>query len=146
VQSDGAVFVLRLAEAQARYEGAAAIHLPLINAGNGADAHPTQALLDMYTIQGELRRIATLKIGMFGDVKHGRAVRSLSLCAALFDNELLFISPEDLRMPSPLPEKLNELPDCYHERTDVRELLPALDAFYVTRIQIERFPPADRSV
>jgi aspartate carbamoyltransferase len=140
------VIVLRLPEAPALYEGAEAIQIPLINAGNGADEHPTQALLDMYTIQRELGRIKNLKIGMLGDLKHGRTVHSLSLCAALFDNELHFISPEDLRMPSPLLEKLNGIPVRYHEHTDIHEILAELDVLYVTRIQRERFPASDLSV
>ena len=140
------VIVLRLPEAQALYEGAEAIQIPLINAGNGSDEHPTQALLDMYTIQQEVGRISNLKIGMLGDLKHGRTVHSLALCAALFDNELHFISPEDLRMPSTVLEKLNGFPARYYSHSDVREILPELDVLYVTRIQKERFPASDLSV
>jgi aspartate carbamoyltransferase len=133
------VIVMRHYDKQAPFIGAKALRIPLINAGNGTDEHPTQALLDMYTIKQELRSISGLKIGMVGDLKYGRSMHSLAQCAALFGNELYFISPESLRMPEEVLIKLQTLSACYYESTDLLGVLPKLDVLYINRMQKERF-------
>jgi len=113
---------------------------PVINGGDGANQHPTQTLLDLYTIRKEKGRIDQLKIGFLGDLKYGRAVHSLVETLCHFDVELSLISPTSLRLPPQLRDKLEATGISY---TEDQEILPAaagLDILYTTRIQKERFP------
>jgi aspartate carbamoyltransferase catalytic subunit len=111
--------------------------VPVINGGDGAGQHPTQTLLDLFTIYEELGRIDKLNIGLLGDLRYGRTVHSLAAALARFGNQLHFIAPKTLAMPGRVTETL---PDGWSEHTELEGLLPELDVLYVTRIQRERFP------
>ncbi|NJE85238.1 aspartate carbamoyltransferase [Thermococcus sp. CX2] len=114
--------------------------IPVINAGDGSNQHPTQTLLDLYTIKRTFGKIDGLKIGLLGDLKYGRTVHSLAEALAFYDVELYLISPELLRMPKHIVEELKERGVRVHETTDLEGTIGELDLLYVTRIQKERFP------
>jgi aspartate carbamoyltransferase catalytic subunit len=127
-------------------EGAARLaaefaQVPIINAGSGAEEHPTQALLDMYTMQKELGRIDGLNIALVGDLRFGRTVHSLAYALSLYNVSLFFISPELLRMRREVLDTISERIKVV-ETISLDEYLPQLDVLYVTRIQKERFPDA----
>jgi len=115
------------------------VDVPLINAGDGAGQHPTQTLLDLYTIR-ESAGLDGLTIGIMGDLKYGRTVHSLAQALTNFDARQHFISPESLKLPRNVRYDLHEEGAAIKEHTDLTEILPALDVLYVTRIQEERFP------
>jgi aspartate carbamoyltransferase catalytic subunit len=117
--------------------------VPIINGGSGAEEHPTQALLDLYTIMKEKGRIDGLKIALVGDLRYGRTVHSLAYALSYYDVELYLVSPESLKMRREVLEEIKEkIPVA--EETDIRKVVPLLDVLYVTRIQKERFPdPAE---
>jgi len=112
--------------------------IPVINAGDGTNQHPTQTLLDLYTIQKELGNIDGLTIGMMGDLKYGRTVHSLSCALSWFDVSLQVLSPPGLELPSYITEDLMEKSIDIVEVEDMEDL--SVDVLYVTRIQKERFP------
>ncbi len=112
--------------------------VPVVNAGDGAGHHPTQTLLDMYTIGKNFNTISGLNIGLLGDLKYGRTVHSLAYAASRFENNLYFISPPGLGMPEEIVEDLTET-SIVTESSTLEEVLPELDVLYVTRIQKERF-------
>jgi aspartate carbamoyltransferase catalytic subunit len=117
--------------------------VPVINGGSGAEEHPTQALLDLYTIRKEKGKINGLKIALVGDLRYGRTVHSLAYALSLYDIELYLISPETLKMRR---EVLQTIKDkiTVTERTGLEKIIPLIDVLYVTRIQKERFPdPAE---
>lgn len=113
--------------------------VPVINAGDGIGEHPTQALLDLYTIQKERGKIDGLKIGLVGDLKFGRTVHSLSQALSHFNVELVFISPPELKMPEDITFLLREKGIQFTETSDLIGSLKELDVCYMTRIQQERF-------
>ncbi len=115
------------------------IDVPLINAGDGAGQHPTQTLLDLYTIR-KSAKLDGLNIGVMGDLKYGRTVHSLAHSITKFDSQLNFISPEGLQLPDNVKYDLERSGAEIHEYTDLDEILNTLDILYVTRIQRERFP------
>lgn len=114
--------------------------VPVINAGDGANQHPTQTFLDLFTIYEEFGRLKGLKIGVMGDLKYGRTVHSLTHAMAMFGAEMVFISPPSLKMPAPILSELTEkgisfrMADTPEDAADMN-----LDVLYVTRIQKERF-------
>ncbi|ELY53352.1 aspartate carbamoyltransferase [Natronococcus jeotgali] len=118
------------------------VDVPLLNAGDGAGQHPTQTLLDLYTIR-ENAGLDDLTIGIMGDLKYGRTVHSLAYALSNFDTRQHFVSPESLRLPR---EVVYDLHQQQGGRTGIREhesleaVLSDLDVLYVTRIQRERFP------
>jgi aspartate carbamoyltransferase catalytic subunit len=114
------------------------VSIPVINAGDGANQHPTQTLTDLFTIQKFQARLDDLKIGLVGDLKYGRTVHSLALSLTRFRQiTLRLISPENLRMPPAITRELDGVvPYVETADLDLREL----DVVYVTRIQKERFP------
>jgi aspartate carbamoyltransferase catalytic subunit len=115
--------------------------VPIINAGSGAEEHPTQALIDLYTIQKEKGKIDGLKIALVGDLRYGRTVHSLAYGLALYNIELYLISPESLRMrPEVIRTIQNRITVC--EDAELEKIIPQIDVLYVTRIQKERFPDA----
>lgn len=119
---------------------AAVTHRPVINAGDGAGEHPTQALLDLYTIRRERGAIDGVRIAMVGDLRHGRTVHSLALLAARFDNLCLSLaSPPSLAMPPEVLAKLDSRGVRYEVRDTVADALADADVAYVTRLQQERF-------
>lgn len=114
--------------------------IPVINAGDGSNQHPTQTLLDLYTMKCEFGKIDGLKIGLLGDLKYGRTVHSLSEALSYYDVELYLISPELLRMPRHIVEELKEKGVKVYETSDLESVIGELDVLYATRIQKERFP------
>jgi len=113
---------------------------PIINAGDGANQHPTQTLLDLYTIKKEFGKIDGIKIAMVGDLKYGRTVHSLMYALANFNNvEVFLIAPEALKMPKHIIED-TEKKLKIHESPDLEKCLKDIDILYSTRIQKERFP------
>lgn len=116
--------------------------VPVINAGDGVNEHPTQALLDLYTIEKERGKIDGMKVAMVGDLKYGRTVHSLSLMLSHFDAKLIFVSPPELKMPEHVCRLLKEKNISYKETADMAEALKEADICYMTRIQQERFASA----
>ena len=116
---------------------------PIINGGTGAEEHPTQALIDLYTIQKEKNRIDDLKIALIGDLRYGRTVHSLAHALALYNIELYLISPDTLRMRNDVLQKIkSKIPVT--ENPKLEDIISQIDVLYVTRIQKERFPdPAE---
>ena len=111
--------------------------VPIINGGDGAGQHPTQTLLDLFTIKEEIGKLEGLKVGMLGDLRYGRTVHSLSQALDRFNAKLFFIYPEILAMPSYVTD---ELKNHWSTHRNINEVLSELDVLYVTRIQRERFP------
>jgi len=113
---------------------------PFLNAGDGANQHPTQALLDMYTIYREMGKIDGLIIAFVGDLKFGRTVHSLIYVLTLYKiKKVLFISPEQLKIPAEYIDMLDKAGIEYSEETDLNKNMPEIDILYMTRIQQERF-------
>ncbi len=119
--------------------------VPVINAGDGRGQHPTQALLDVYTIKRELGRLNHLKIAMVGDLATGRTVRSLCYLLAKFTDsiEIIFVSPENLKMKDDIKQYLQRNNISFTESTNLNEVLQLADIVYMTRIQKERMSPQD---
>jgi aspartate carbamoyltransferase catalytic subunit len=115
------------------------VDVPLVNAGDGAGQHPTQTLLDLYTIR-ENAGLDDITVGIMGDLKYGRTVHSLAAALTNFDIRQQFISPESLQLPRSVRYDLHESGAQVREHTDLDDVLPELDVLYVTRIQRERFP------
>jgi len=117
--------------------------IPIINGGSGAEEHPTQALLDLYTIMKEKRKINGLKIAFVGDLRYGRTVHSLAYALSLYNIELYLISPESLRMRREVLQTIKEKIPVI-EKTSLEKTVSQVDVLYITRIQKERFPdPAE---
>lgn len=126
-------------------EGAAEIAakvspVPVVNAGDGSNQHPTQTLLDMYSIMQTQGRLDGLTINMVGDLKYGRTVHSLSEAMSDFSPKYVFTAPDDLKMPSKYLEYLNSKHIPYEETASLEEHLNDCDILYMTRVQQERFP------
>jgi len=117
--------------------------VPIMNGGSGAEEHPTQALLDLYTMQKEKGKIDGLKIALVGDLRYGRTVHSLAYALSLYNIELYLVSPESLRMRREVLRTIqNKIPVT--EGSGLEKIIPSIDVLYVTRIQKERFPdPAE---
>ncbi|MCK4243544.1 aspartate carbamoyltransferase, partial [Candidatus Bathyarchaeota archaeon] len=113
--------------------------VPIINAGSGSEEHPTQALLDLYTINRELGRIDGLNIVFVGDLRYGRTVHSLAYALALYDVNLYLVSPEILRMRKEVLKDVEKKIKIF-EVENIESIIPKADVLYVTRIQKERFP------
>ncbi len=137
------VLVIRHYESGAARRAAAYSPVPIINAGDGPGQHPTQALLDLFTIQAELGHIDGLRVAMVGDLAYGRTVRSLCYLLALYqDIELIFVAPPPVAMREDIKDHLRGRGVPFREEQDLRAVLPNCDVVYQTRIQKERF--ADR--
>lgn len=113
--------------------------VPIINAGDGANQHPTQTFLDLFTMQEQMGTLDGLKIGLLGDLKYGRTVHSLTTALSLFQCTLYFISHPLLAMPSSYLKELRQRNVLYKEVNELEEIDEGLDILYVTRIQQERF-------
>ncbi|MDD5544457.1 MAG: aspartate carbamoyltransferase [Acidobacteriia bacterium] len=134
------VIVMRHNEVGAAKRAAAVSDIPVINAGDGIGQHPTQALLDLYTIRKQLGNIDGLKIAMVGDLAQGRTVRSLTYLLSKFERvKIYFVAPEMLKMKEDILAHLNEHNVWYTEETDLTRVVPEVDVVYQTRIQKERF-------
>jgi carbamoyl-phosphate synthase/aspartate carbamoyltransferase/dihydroorotase/carbamoyl-phosphate synthase/aspartate carbamoyltransferase len=133
------VIVLRHPDIGSAQMAADYADVPVINAGDGAGEHPTQALLDLFTIREELGRVEGLKIAMVGDLRYGRTVHSLTKLLAQYDVSLRFVSPEILRMPMVIMNEIIDSGMDVRETHDVADVIENVDVLYVTRVQKERF-------
>lgn len=127
------------------YEGSArlAAHFsskPVINAGDGAGQHPTQTLLDLFTIRREFNRIEGVKVALVGDLKYGRTVHSLAEALTMFGAEVTFVAPANLQMPRETVRQVERLGGKPKLTSKLEDVIKDLDVLYVTRIQKERFP------
>ncbi|EKN6203293.1 aspartate carbamoyltransferase [Yersinia enterocolitica] len=119
-------------------------NVPVVNAGDGANQHPTQTLLDLFTIQETQGRLDNINIAMVGDLKYGRTVHSLTQALAKFNgNRFFFIAPDALAMPAYLLEMLKEKGIEYSLHESIEEVVPELDILYMTRVQKERLDPSE---
>jgi aspartate carbamoyltransferase catalytic subunit len=139
LESYADVIVIRHPEVGAAATAARYARKPVINAGDGIGEHPTQALLDLFTIKEELGRTRELTVTMLGDLKFGRTVHSLSRLLALLSVNLHCVSPDILRMPADLVAELKQKGVSIEEHTMLDPVLPETDVLYVTRVQKERF-------
>jgi aspartate carbamoyltransferase catalytic subunit len=127
-------------EGAARYAGEIC-KIPVINAGDGSNQHPTQTLLDLYTIKQTQGKLDNLKVAMVGDLKYGRTVHSLLTGLSLYDNvELYFVSPKMLSLPDQYLQLLDARSTNYHVLDNYQDIINEVDILYVTRLQRERFP------
>lgn len=139
LESYADVIVLRHPEVGAAAEAARWARKPIINAGDGVGEHPTQALLDLYTILRELGRTRDLKVAMLGDLRFGRTVHSLTRLLLHRGITFRFVSPELLRMPEEILSEVREAGDTFSEHEALDEVIGDVDVLYVTRVQKERF-------
>ena len=134
------VIVIRHKEVGSARRAANVSRVPVINAGDGAGQHPTQALLDLYTIRKEIGKIDGLRIAMVGDLAQGRTVRSLAYLLSKFQGiTMYFVAPPLLKMKEDILDHLRERKVSFIEETSLDKVLPEVDVVYQTRIQKERF-------
>jgi aspartate carbamoyltransferase len=133
------VIVIRHPEVGSAAIAAKAARKPVINAGDGIGEHPTQALLDAFTIREELGHLDGLTVTLLGDLKHGRTVHSLARLLSLYRVKLNYVAPEILRMPAELIDELKKKRIDQSEYSTLEKPLPETDVLYVTRVQKERF-------
>jgi aspartate carbamoyltransferase len=131
--------VLRHPDIGSAQTAAEAVEVPILNAGDGAGEHPTQALLDLYTIRQEKGSIDGLRIALAGDLKNGRTVHSLARALSNFPVEFSFIAPAALAMPAEVTDYLRTRNLAVEETNDLARALKNADVVYMTRIQKERF-------
>jgi aspartate carbamoyltransferase catalytic subunit len=125
-------------EGSARYAAEVA-SVPIINAGDGSNQHPTQCLLDLYSIRQTQGQLDNLNIAFVGDLKYGRTVHSLVIAMCNFNTTFHLVSPVELKLPSSVKIHIKEKQLDYHQYTDLNEVIPKVDIVYMTRIQRERF-------
>jgi len=134
------VIVLRHSEEGASKRASLVSDVPIINAGDGPGQHPTQALLDLYTIQRELEKINDITIALIGDLKHGRTVRSLAYLLGKYKNiKIYLVSPKKLKIGDDIKKYLDKHKVNYKETEDLLSIIKTVDVVYQTRIQKERF-------
>lgn len=133
------VIVLRHPETGAAAIAAAAATVPVINAGDGTGEHPTQALLDLFTIKQELGTLNGIHVAMVGDLRYGRTVHSLAQLLLHYDVTFSFVSPELLRLPLPYMNQIKDAGKRVRETYSVADVIGSADVLYVTRVQKERF-------
>jgi len=134
------LIVMRHNEIGAAKRAAELSPVPVINAGDGAGQHPTQALLDLYTLHERFRRIDGLRVAMVGDLRYGRTVRSLAYLMSKYrDVELWFVAPPVSQMHEDIKAFLDRQGVRWHDTEDLDTVLPNVDCVYMTRIQKERF-------
>ncbi len=117
--------------------------VPIINGGDGANQHPTQTLLDLFSIYECQGRLDNLKIALVGDLKYGRTVHSLAQALSLFGSKLYLISPDALAMPDYLLDELASKGVYYERSANLDSVIPEVDVIYMTRVQKERFDPTE---
>lgn len=125
-------------EGSARYASEVA-DVPIVNAGDGANQHPTQTMLDLYSIRKTQGTLNNLNIFLIGDLKYGRTVHSLIMAMSRFNTTFNFISPEELKIPFEYKLYLDNLGLKYYEHTDITDSVNHADIIYMTRVQRERF-------
>ncbi|MCB0158952.1 MAG: aspartate carbamoyltransferase, partial [Caldilineaceae bacterium] len=135
LESYSDIIVIRHPEVGAAATAAHYASKPVINAGDGVGEHPTQALLDQFTIIEELGRVDGLKVAMVGDLKYGRTVHSLTKLLVNYDVEFSFISPEILQMPEDVLDVVRAGGHTVQLTDDVRNVIGDVDVLYVTRVQ-----------
>ena len=113
--------------------------IPIVNAGDGSNQHPTQCLLDLYSIRKTQGTLENLNIFLVGDLKYGRTVHSLMMAMSEFNPTFNFVSPKTLQMPQEYKDYLEEKGIKYYEHEDLNENISHADVIYVTRVQRERF-------
>lgn len=113
--------------------------VPIINAGDGANQHPSQTLLDMYSILKTQGTLENLHIALVGDLKYGRTVHSLIMAMMHFSPTFYFVAPTELSLPKEYKQILSKNSIAFHETTDMKEVLNSVDILYMTRVQKERF-------
>ena len=134
------IIVLRHFKEGASHIAAEVSRCPIINAGDGAGEHPTQALLDIYTIKREFGRIEGLNITLLGDLKYGRAIRSLLMVLPIYKNvKIYLVSPKELKLPDAYRKYLKEKGAKFQELREPDPVLGETDVLYTTRVQKERF-------
>ncbi|MGI5892213.1 MAG: aspartate carbamoyltransferase [Bacillota bacterium] len=133
------IIVCRTAIKDSRYDLARVSRVPFINAGDGGGQHPTQALLDMFTIFKEKESPNGLTISLVGDLKYGRTVHSLADALAMYEVKMIFASPQELTMPQNIIDKLVEKGIQIEESLDLDYAVAHADIIYMTRVQKERF-------
>ena len=134
------LIVMRHNEIGAAKRAAEVSHVPLINAGDGAGQHPTQALLDLYTLYQKYQRLDGLKVAMVGDLRYGRTVRSLSYLLSKYTGiELVFVAPDVCQMHDDIKAYLDRKGVKWREESNLEAVLPQVDCVYMTRVQKERF-------
>ncbi|MBC8313524.1 MAG: aspartate carbamoyltransferase [Candidatus Cloacimonetes bacterium] len=133
------LIIMRSAIEGSAHYASEVVDIPVINAGDGANQHPTQALLDLYSMKKTQGTLENLTIGIVGDLKFGRTVHSLVQAMSDFKPKFYFISPSFLKMPEYINEDLREKNVFFQELKDAEEKIQEMDLMYVTRIQKERF-------
>jgi len=133
------VIVLRHPEVGASEVAARYASKPVISAGDGIGEHPTQGLLDLYTIYSELGRVDGLHVAMVGDLKYGRTVHSLARLLRMYDTRMSFVSPPLLKLPASIKDELSDAERCTQETERIEDVIEDADVIYVTRVQKERF-------
>jgi carbamoyl-phosphate synthase/aspartate carbamoyltransferase/dihydroorotase/carbamoyl-phosphate synthase/aspartate carbamoyltransferase len=133
------VIVLRHPDTGAAQIAATAASVPIINAGDGTGEHPTQALLDLFTIRQECGTLDGLHVAMVGDLRYGRTVHSLTQLLLHYDVQLSFVSPEILRLPLDYMNQVRGVGKTVRETYNIADVIPTADVLYVTRVQKERF-------
>ncbi|MEI7490888.1 MAG: aspartate carbamoyltransferase [Bacteroidota bacterium] len=113
--------------------------VPVINAGDGANQHPTQTLLDLYSIRKTQGTLDNLNVAFVGDLKYGRTVHSLTMALCNYNTTFHLVSPAELKLPSSVKMHIKEKQLAYHQYTDIHDIIPKVDILYMTRIQKERF-------
>lgn len=125
-------------EGSARYASEVS-PVPILNAGDGANQHPTQCLLDLYSIKKTQKKLDNLHVAFVGDLKYGRTVHSLVTALTNYNTTFHLVSPEELKLPSSVKRHIKEKNLAYHQYTELDEVIPKVDILYMTRIQQERF-------
>lgn len=125
-------------EGSARYASEVS-PVPIINAGDGANQHPTQCLLDLYSIKKTQNKLDGLNIAFVGDLKYGRTVHSLVQALTNYKTTFHLVSPPELKLPSSVKQYIKDAKLDYHQYTEMDEVIPKVDILYMTRIQQERF-------
>jgi len=134
------IIVLRHPEVGAAERAAKVSLVPIINAGDGSGEHPTQALLDLYTIRKELGRLDDFKIAMVGDLLYGRTIHSLIYLLSISHNiEVFLVSPRELKLPEKYKSFLEKHKIKFSESGNLENIISKIDVLYMTRIQKERF-------
>ncbi len=118
---------------------ASATQTPIINAGDGANQHPTQTLVDLFSIKETQGKLNHLQLALFGDLKYSRTAHSLVLACSLFDIRLYLVSPEQLTLPDAICHELRRKGIKFSFHRTIEEILPKVDILYMTRFQKERF-------
>ncbi len=126
-------------EGSSRYASEVAT-VPVINAGDGANQHPTQCMLDLYSIRKTQGTLDNLNIALVGDLKYGRTVHSLVQAMCNFNATFHLVSPTELKLPSSVKASIKDAGLKYYQYTDIRSIIPMSDIIYMTRVQRERFP------